>query len=240
MTSPTASLTAVLAEATIAPEVTALRPDYRALLVAVEGLHPGPSDAASEEVLARAEKEARERFAEQPPGENPHVQQWHEAFRAAGMKPKRTRPSVEALLRRVDAGLPRIDRITDVYNAISVAHVLPLGGEDLDRYQGPPRLLRATGEEGFETTANGEPVVESPEPGEVVWADDLGVTCRRWNWRQCTRTRITGETTRAVFVMDALGAVDDEELGRAGEELVAGLARLGPGVVAVTRLVTGA
>lgn len=59
--------------------------------------------------------------------------------------------------------------------------------------------------------------MESPEPGEVVWADDLGVTCRRWNRRPCTRTRITHSTTRAVFVLDALGAVDDEALTRAGE-----------------------
>lgn len=36
-----------------------------------------------------------------------------------------------------------------------------------------------------------EPAVEHPRPGEVIWRDDAGVTCRQWNWRQCTRTRIT-------------------------------------------------
>jgi DNA/RNA-binding domain of Phe-tRNA-synthetase-like protein len=33
--------------------------------------------------------------------------------------------------------------------------------------------------------------MEHPEPGEVIWRDDDGVTCRCWNWRQCVRTRIT-------------------------------------------------
>jgi DNA/RNA-binding domain of Phe-tRNA-synthetase-like protein len=33
--------------------------------------------------------------------------------------------------------------------------------------------------------------MDQPEPGEVIWRDDDGVTCRCWNWRQCVRTRIT-------------------------------------------------
>ena len=48
------------------------------------------------------------------------VADWRAAYRAFGAKPQRTRPSVEALLRRLDAGLPRIDRITDAYNAVSM------------------------------------------------------------------------------------------------------------------------
>jgi DNA/RNA-binding domain of Phe-tRNA-synthetase-like protein len=48
--------------------------------------------------------------------------------------------------------------------------------------------VRATGAEPFDTTKDGQPANDPPLAGEVVWADDLGVTCRRWNWRQCTRT----------------------------------------------------
>ena len=136
---------------------------------------------------------------------------------------------MEALLRRLDPdGLPRIDRITDVYNAVSIAHALPIGGEDRAAYAGPPRLVRATGDEPFDTTAAGEPVVEHPEAGEVVWADDDGVTCRRWNWRQCTRTRITTGTRSAVFVLDALGALADDALTAAADDLTDGLLALSP------------
>jgi hypothetical protein len=48
----------------------------------------------------------------------------------------------QALLRRLDAVLPRIDRLTDAYNAVSIANLVPVGGEDLDWYQGPARLAR--------------------------------------------------------------------------------------------------
>ncbi|KOG85267.1 hypothetical protein ADK38_37650, partial [Streptomyces varsoviensis] len=118
-------------------------------------------------------------LADGPVEEHPHLAAWREAFRAFGAKPQRTRPSAEALLRRAADGLPRVDRLTDIYNAISVAHVVPLGGEDLDHYQGPARLVRADGTEEFATAAGGESVIEHPAPGEVVWRDDAGVTCRR-------------------------------------------------------------
>jgi DNA/RNA-binding domain of Phe-tRNA-synthetase-like protein len=206
--------TAWLAAARIDPAVTALRPDYRALLIVADGLVPGPSDHSSVALLVEAEQNA-------PPADHPHAQAWADAFRAFGAKPQRTRPSLTALLRR--DGLPRIDRLTDTYNAISVRHAVPVGGEDLDAYAGPIRLTRAVGDEPFETVTAGAPVVESPEPGEVVWRDDAGVTCRRWNWRQCMRTRLTAATTRAVFVLDALEPMDDTALAAAGDALARAL-----------------
>ncbi|MGW7353438.1 B3/B4 domain-containing protein [Streptomyces sp. NPDC054784] len=222
--------------AAIDPAVRELRPDYRALLVVADGLTPGPSDDLSERVLAAAEERARARFADTPPEEHPHLAAWREAFRAFGAKPQRTRPSAEALLRRLDAGLPRVDRLTDLYNAVSITHALPLGGEDLDHYRGPARLVRAVGDEPFEVTTGGEPAVENPRPGEVVWRDDAGVTCRRWNWRQCVRTRLMYDTTRALFVCDALGPLTDGELAAAGEELTAYLAEASPGARIASRV----
>ncbi|PSK91733.1 DNA/RNA-binding domain of Phe-tRNA-synthetase-like protein [Murinocardiopsis flavida] len=226
-----------LDRATVDDAVFELRPDYRALLVLAEGLVPGPSDDTSEKILAAAEEQARASLGATPPEEHPHVASWRDAFRAFGAKPQRTRTSVEALLRRVAEGLPRVDRLTDVYNAVSVAHAVPLGGEDVDHYEGPLRLVRATGDESFEITKAGEPAVEHPNAGEVVWRDDLGVTCRRWNWRQCVRTRLTGATTRAVFIVDALAPMTDDDLHATGAALVEALTATSPDVRTATRLV---
>jgi DNA/RNA-binding domain of Phe-tRNA-synthetase-like protein len=143
---------------------------------------------------------------------------------------------VEALLRRAETGLPRVNRLTDLYNAVSVLHQLPLGGEDLTRYAGAPRLVRATGAEPFDTTADGAAVVEHPDPGEVVWCDDAGVTCRRWNWRQARRTQLRDDTTTALFILDALDPMTDEELRAAADDLSTHLRRLGPDVRIARRL----
>lgn len=233
----TEATTTWLAGAQVDPDVHSLRPDYRAGLVVAEGLEPGPSDAISEGLLKAAERTARSALGDSHVEHHPQVAAWRDAFRGFGAKPQRTRPSVEALLRRLPQGLPRIDRLTDAYNAVSVAHVLPLGGEDLDRYQGALRLIRADGDEPFETIADGRPVIEHPEPGEVVWRDDAGVTCRRWNWRQCARTRLTGTTTRAVFVLDALAPMTDAALDAAVDALGSALVATSRDARLMTRVI---
>jgi DNA/RNA-binding domain of Phe-tRNA-synthetase-like protein len=206
-----------------------LRPDYAALIVVAENLCPGPSDEATSALLSDAEEQARAVLAGRDAGELAPVAAWRAAYQAFGAKPKRTRPSVEALLRRVEAGLPRIDRLTDIYNAISVGHLLPVGGEDLACYRGPARLARAAGDEPFDTVRDGEPVTGHPEPGEVIWRDDDGVTCRCWNWRQCARTRITHATTSAMFILDGLAELGPDGLAEAGRDLAGQLAALHPG-----------
>ena len=225
-----------LAGACVDAVVFALRPDYRALLVAVGGLVPGPGDQDSDALLAAAEAAAREALRSGPAEQLPHVAAWREAYRAFGAKPQRTRNSLEALLRRAASGLPRVNRLTDYYNAVSVLHQIPLGGEDLTRYAGPPRLIRATGDEPFDTMADGVAVTEHPEAGEVVWCDQAGVTCRRWNWRQARRTQLSEDTSTALFILDALDPMTGEALQAAADDLAARLDRLGPDVRAARRL----
>ena len=226
----------VLTAASIDPAVMALRPDYRALLVTVTGVRGGITDEQSDAALRRAEESARARLVGAPPESLPEIAAWREAFLGFGVKPRVARSSVEALIRRVDAGLPRIDRLTDLYNAVSVEHLVPVGGENLDHYVGAPRLVRATGDEPFDTVADGQPVTATADPGEVLWRDDLGVTCRRWNWRQCVRTRLDGSTTTILFIVDALAPMTTEALQSAGDALVAAVTAGSPDAVATSRL----
>ena len=226
-----------LAAAHVDAAVFALRPDYRALLLAVDGVPPAPGDPDSEALLERAEHHARRAMSAMPVEDLPHVAAWREAYRSFGAKPQRTRNSVEALLRRAETGLPRVNRLTDIYNAVSVLHQIPVGGEDLSRYHGPPRLIRATGTEEFDTVAGGEAIVERPDPGEVVWCDDQGVTCRRWNWRQARRTQLRDDTTAVLFVLDALDPLTDEAVMAAADELTEHLRRLGPDVRIARRFI---
>jgi DNA/RNA-binding domain of Phe-tRNA-synthetase-like protein len=230
------ALDAFLAGAQVDPEVFGLRPDYRVLLLAVDGIAPGPSDQTSEDLLRAAEASAAALTGSLE--QVPHVAAWRDAYRAFGAKPQRTRNSLESLLRRAQSGLPRVNRLTDIYNALSVLHLVPLGGEDLTRYRGAPRLARATGGERFDTTTDGVDVVDHPEAGEVVWCDDAGVTCRRWNWRQAGRTQLRDDTTTALFILDALSPMTDEALTTAAHDLIDHLTTLGPDVRAALRLIS--
>lgn len=214
----------VAAAASIDPAVRRAHPDYVAVIVVATGLQPGPTSDHSEALLRQAETEALALLDGREPADLPQVQAWRSAYLGFGVKPREARSSIEALLRRAGAGLPRIDRLTDVYNAVSVRHRIPLGGEDLAGYVGPPRLVVATGDETFDTVADGQPVVHTAAPGEIAWRDDIGITCRRWNWRQCVRTRLTTSTTEALFIVDGLGPDSRQRSEAATAALVEGLA----------------
>jgi DNA/RNA-binding domain of Phe-tRNA-synthetase-like protein len=93
-----------LADSRVDNSVFALRPDYRALLLAVDAIVPGASDQASDALLKQAETAARGALADRTIEQLPHVAAWREAYRAFGAKPQRTRNSLEALVRRAGAG----------------------------------------------------------------------------------------------------------------------------------------
>jgi DNA/RNA-binding domain of Phe-tRNA-synthetase-like protein len=230
--------TAALEGAWIDPRVWESHPDYVALLMVADGLVGRPGDTGAEEALRRAETAAATLLDGGPPEGLAEIAVWRSAFASFGVKPRVARSSVEALLRRCSDGLPRIEALTDLYNSVSVQHLVPIGGEDLDGYVGPPRLVVADGTETFDTVADGEPVVHHADTGEIVWRDDTGVTCRRWNWRQCTRTRLGAGTTRALFIVDGLGDGAVDRLTSAADALEGHLRSGWPSAVLERRLIT--
>jgi DNA/RNA-binding domain of Phe-tRNA-synthetase-like protein len=203
---------------------------YRGVMLYVRNIENGPSDEFSMAELRRAESEARAKFGNVKASDHPHMMAWREAFSSFGLKPSKFLNSSEAMISRVLKGgeLPAINWLTDIYNALSVRHVLPSGGEDLDLAVGNQRLCFARGDEDFDTSRDGETVIDHPQPGEVVWADDAGVTCRAWNWRQCVRTRLSEQTTNAYFVLDSLEPFPKASLLAAADELEAFLRQRSP------------
>ena len=206
----------------IAPEIYALRPDFSALSILVTGARNGASDPVDAKQLRLACE------GQEPEWADAHLEAWRDAYRTFGAKPQRTPCSVEALRKRAqrDGTLPSVNAVVDLYNAISLRYALPIGGEDADAYAGTPRLVVAQGGETFDTAQNGEPKIEVIDPGEVIWRDDHGATCRRWNWRQGVRTRITDDSTAMWFVLERLDPMPIPALLQAGDDLIAGLKRL--------------
>ncbi|MEU5378886.1 phenylalanine--tRNA ligase beta subunit-related protein [Streptomyces sp. NPDC005968] len=216
---------------TVSDTVRALAPGFTHVAVEAYDLVNGPSTEGTSALLDDSARRLAARLEGRAPHEDPHMVAWREVYTAFGAKPSRSRNSAEALAKRAlsDAGLPRINVLVDIYNAISVAHLIPVGGEDLDLIQGAMHLVRASGEEDFVTVAGGEETVEHPDAGEVVWCDGAGVTCRRWNWRQGPRTRLTEASTSALFLLESLAPMPVADVEKAGEELAELLEKFSPG-----------
>ena len=141
--------------------------------------------------------------------QHPAVAPWRAAFASFGVKPSKYRSSIEAMLRSAQSGrLRSINPLVDLYNAISLRHQLPVGGEDLAKIVGDVRLTRAQGDESF--TPLGAERPESPPPGAVIYQDDDSVICSCWNWREAERTMLTEATTDAVLVIESIPPLDPD------------------------------
>ncbi|MFG2921885.1 B3/4 domain-containing protein [Streptomyces sp. NPDC048305] len=144
---------------------------------------------------------------------DPRIEAWHTAYRSFGTNPRRIRPSVDALGRRLakKGTLPRINPAVDSYSTVSVRHGLPAGAFDLDHVAGDIEIRYAEGAETF--TPLGEPdTVENPKPGEIIYTDTTDVLTRHWNHRDAHRTRVTEDSTRVAFVLETLNATRDGHL----------------------------
>ncbi|MFC7922868.1 B3/B4 domain-containing protein [Streptomyces cinereoruber] len=197
----------------ISPAVADAFPGTLVAVVTATGLHgrePWPRTAAAQEDLERRLADGTWRPADET---DPRIEAWHTAYRSFGTNPRRVRPSVDALGRRLakKGALPRINPAVDSYNTVSVRHGLPAGAFDLDHVTGDVEIRHAEGTETF--TPLGEPdTTENPKPGEIVYIDTTDVLTRHWNHRDAHRTRVTEDSTHVAFVLETLNATRDGHL----------------------------
>jgi DNA/RNA-binding domain of Phe-tRNA-synthetase-like protein len=154
--------------------------------------------------------------------DHPAIASWHAAYRHFGTNPRRQRPSVDALTRRLarTGHLPRINSAVDSYNLVSVTHAVPAGAFDLDRIEGHITIRFA--EDGDRFVPLGEPdEVEQPHPGEVVYVDDAGVLTRHWNHRDADRTKVTPMSRRVLFMLETVDAAYHAAVSAAADDLSA-------------------
>ncbi|MFG2353475.1 B3/4 domain-containing protein [Streptomyces sp. NPDC048521] len=208
----------------IVPAVADAFADTLIALVTVTGLRghePWPHTVTAQEELEQQLADGTWQPADET---DPRIEAWHTAYRSFGTNPRRIRPSVDALGRRLakKGTLPRINPAVDSYNAVSVRHGLPAGAFDLDQVTGDVDIRPADGTEAF--TPLGEPgTVEHPKPGEIIYADTTGVLTRHWNHRDAHRTRVTEDSTHVAFVLETLHAARDGDLLKVAADELLGL-----------------
>ncbi|MEU1436475.1 phenylalanine--tRNA ligase beta subunit-related protein [Streptomyces sp. NPDC005786] len=197
----------------ISPAVADAFPDALIAVVTATGLRGHEPWPATATALADLEQQLAD-GTWQPADENaPRIEAWHTAYRSFGTNPRRIRPSVDALGRRMakKGALPRINPAVDSYNAVSIRRGLPAGAFDLDHVTGDVDIRYADGSETF--TPLGEPdTVENPKPGEIIYTDTTDVLSRHWNHRDAHRTRVTEDSTHVAFVLETLHASRDGQL----------------------------
>jgi DNA/RNA-binding domain of Phe-tRNA-synthetase-like protein len=120
-------------------------------------------------------------------------------YKRVGIDPTKTRPSSEALLRRVRKGdpLPRINSMVDVCNWCSLEFQLPYGLYDLDRIEGDVILRLGAEGEGYEGIRKDDVHVG----GRIALADARGPFGNPSS--DSARTMVTDAATRALMIVFA-------------------------------------
>lgn len=200
-----------------------LFPEARIGVVVAHGMRASedvPDEDASTiaKLLADANVQAKATLTSEVISQNEAVAVWRDAFGKFKTK-KGARSSVENLLKRVLKGNPvgPISPVVDVYNAVSLSHALPVGGEDIDAIVGDLRLGITEGGDAFRALGDDE---DSPTlEGELCYRDDAGAVCRCLNWRDGQRTALTDETSNAIFVIESVDPGRLHDLEEAADRL---------------------
>jgi DNA/RNA-binding domain of Phe-tRNA-synthetase-like protein len=165
---------------------------------------------AVKQFLSDVQEELRSGWRYQNAQSHPFIDTWRQAFKRMGISSKKFPSSIEALCRRVLSGgvVININPFVDFYNAISLQHLVPAGGWDIDDIYGEHIFLRLT-QGGERFTELGQWNATSVEPGEVSYTDSDELITRHFVWRQSETGKIDPTTKRFFFVSEIL-----PELGR--------------------------
>jgi DNA/RNA-binding domain of Phe-tRNA-synthetase-like protein len=131
-------------------------------------------------------------------------------YKRVGIDPTKTRPSSEALLRRVRKGdgLPRINSMVDVCNWCSLEFQLPYGLYDFAHVEGDVEMRRGRTGESYAGIRKDDVHVD----GRICLADARGPFGNPTS--DSSRTMVTPSTTRALVVVFAPPSLHTSRLVR--------------------------
>ncbi len=188
-------------------------------IVVVKGIDNSGNDEDIMKMLNEMQEKIRQNFDISTLSQEPKIDAWRKAYSSFGAKPKKNKCSVENLYRMTLQGidLNHINKIVDIYNYISIKYMVPMGGDDTDKVDGDITLRFAKGDEAFVELNSDE--TKNPKEGEAIYSDDKEVLCRRWNWRECDKSKMTEDTKNVCLVVEGLPPVTKDEIEDIAKEL---------------------
>lgn len=187
----------------ISEEIAKQYPDLRIGILVGEDLSNTEYDEKLKKLIRKTESRMREKLSVEEFSNHPHILAWRKAYRSFGVKPKKYRPTCEALVRRVLRGesLPWINKVVNCYLLTELEFLVPCGGYDVNKLEGDVYLRYSDGNEEFVPLGGKD--VEFTKPREIIYSDDRKVLTRKWNYRDADVTKITAETKDIVLFSEA-------------------------------------
>jgi DNA/RNA-binding domain of Phe-tRNA-synthetase-like protein len=182
----------------------------------IRGVKVEQTNAQVEALRRTVTEEVRGKYRLELLKDNPTIRAYRDLFWSLGVDPTKTRPSGEALLRRVLHGreIPRISTVVDSYNLASLKTTIPLSGFDLDALHLPLCVRFSLQNEEFHGIGMDASIKLSRKM--LVLADSEQIVCI-YPYRDAKTTRITKETGNVVIVGYGAPQISQNELTSAVE-----------------------
>jgi len=164
-------------------------------------------------------EEVRAKYNIETLKDNPTVRAYRDFYWNLDIDPTKTRPSGEALLRRVLHGreLPRISTVVDAYNLASMKTIIPISGFDKDRLNPPFQIRFAKNGETFRGIGMNKPMTLTDKM--LVLADENQILCI-YPYRDSDHTKITRQTRNVLVVGYGAPGITEQQLEKAVETTI--------------------
>ena len=151
--------------------------------------------------------------------ESEYIKCYREAFQKLNINPNKFMCSIEALLTRISKkkGMPEINAVVDLVNAVSIKYKLPMGAHDLDSMKEDFYIRYSVNGDIF--LPFGETNTEEVDNNELVYVTSNDVRTRRWIWRQSEHGKIIETSSNIIFPIDAFIGINDDRAVSARDEL---------------------
>jgi len=153
--------------------------------------------------------------------EEPEILPYRHAFEAVGINPNRFQSSIEALFTRIakGKGMPHINPVVDLGNAVSLKHVLPIGAHDITELSDDITVRFSDENDTFIPFGSAD--YDNPTDRELIYTTGHVIRTRRWIWRQSEIGKITSASSGIFFPIDGFTDINKSAVLAARDELCA-------------------
>jgi DNA/RNA-binding domain of Phe-tRNA-synthetase-like protein len=197
-------------------EVSYRFPELAVCIGTITDIHNEKENERIEQLREAVYQEVKTKHNIETLKDNPTVRAFRDFYWKLGIDPTKTRPSGEALLRRVLHGdeLPHISAVVDAYNLASTKTILPISGFDVDLLNQPFHVRFAKNGETFTGIGMDKPITLTEQM--LVLADQKQVLCI-YPYRDTDLTKITMQTRNAMIIVYGVPGIDEQVLKEAAE-----------------------
>jgi len=217
------------------PEVAEEYPKLAVCIGLISGVTVQKENEQLRELKKAVYEEVRRKYSIEALKDDLTVRAYRDFYWRLDIDPTKTRPSGEALLRRVLHGddLPNICTVVDAYNLVSMKTIVPISGFNRDRLAPPFQIRFARNDEIFTGIGISAPMFLTTKMLVLV---DRKQILSIYPYRDCDYTKITMETRNAMIIGYGAPRIAQKQLTNAVETTLSFIKQVSGGEIAAMQV----